>query len=455
MFVHPLVRASVYDAVPDVERHEAHRRAASLLAINGAPIEAVATHLSGLPPAGDSEVASTLQAAAAGALSRAAPDEAVAWLERALGEQAASPPRDELFEQLGMAMAIGRDPAAVGALREAHELAVEPGMRTRTGVVLAELLAHSGQWRAALSVVESIEAGLDPADSEHRAEVAAIKGAVTLFDPRASTSSIVAGPSMRSSPNSITGRLMRWRRCSPSRRSCGDVREEALAFAERALEGGRLLSERGAGSWVTPNLLSVLVQCDELDLVLVVLDEVDAAARASGSVVGLMTTLVYRVWMHARLGDLAAAEGDLTGVFALAREAGLLMGLTTASFLLVDVLLERENVAHIEQMLEQMELPADFLATISGAMLLETRGRLRLLRRDQVAGIDDLPVRWSHVLGHAFWSGVLNLALFPGAGLARCRSERGPASGYRGGRALARDRTRASVGHLAAHARSA
>jgi DNA-binding CsgD family transcriptional regulator len=335
-------------------------------------------------------VASTLQAAAAGALSRAAPDEAVAWLERALAEQAALPTRAELFEQLGMAMAIGRDPGAIGALQEAHELAVDPETRTRTGVVLAELLAHAGQWRAALSVVESIEGEIGETDIERRAEVAAIKGAVTLFDPAG-----IDEFDSRLAENARLASLDYW----PSHALAVLLAveaitrgrpEDALAFAERAREGGRLLRERGAGSWTAPNLLSVFVYCDELDRCLVVLEEVDAAARDSGSAVGLMTALAYRVWIHARLGDLAAAEADLTGVFALAKEAGLLMGLTTASFLLVDVLLEREAVAPIGEMLEQVELPEDFLGTISGAMLLETRGRLRLLHRDQTAGINDL-----------------------------------------------------------------
>jgi DNA-binding CsgD family transcriptional regulator len=165
---------------------------------------------------------------------------------------------------------------------------------------------------------------------------------------------------------------------------------EALALGEQARAGGRLLSERGAGSWASPHLVGPFVQADELDRALAVLAEVDAAARASGSAHALLTVLGFRAWINARRGDLPAAVADLITVFEFARNADMLMGLTTVSFLLVDVLLEREDLSHVEAILETLELPPDFLATASGAMLLEPRGRLRLLRRERGQGIEDL-----------------------------------------------------------------
>ena len=87
-FVHPLVRRSVYEAMPESERQSAHRNAAAVLEQDGSPTEAIAAHLRMLTPSGDSSVARVLLTAGANAIARAAPDEAVDWLERALGEGA-------------------------------------------------------------------------------------------------------------------------------------------------------------------------------------------------------------------------------------------------------------------------------------------------------------------------------------------------------------------------------
>src|SRR2546421_511905 len=77
LFVHPLIRRSVYDAIPEAERQDAHRAAAQLLERTGAPADAVAAHLLVLPPSGDEALTRTLVETAERALERAAPDEAI------------------------------------------------------------------------------------------------------------------------------------------------------------------------------------------------------------------------------------------------------------------------------------------------------------------------------------------------------------------------------------------
>jgi DNA-binding CsgD family transcriptional regulator len=417
VFVHPLIRRSVYDAIPETERQATHRRAARLLSAGGAPAEAVAAHLRTLMPSGDASVAATLLEAAERALRRAAVDEAVDWLERALAENAPDPPRALMLARLGAARAIQRDPTAITHLREAYELADDPELRGRVAVTLAELLAHAGQWGAAIDVIESMDGELGDAGSELEAEVAAIRGIVTLNDPaliadfdhrRATYAKLAHGDHWASYALAALLAVEAANRGRPV---------EALAFGERALEGGRLLSERGAGAWTTPQLLGAFVEAEELDRASDVADEVEAAARASGSAFGLLAALGARCWVHARRGDLTAAEADLTTIFAFARDAGLLMGITSLSFFLIDVLLERENLEEITELVEQTELGADFLNTTSGAMLLEARGRLRLLRRDNVEALDDLRAagRIISALGFApsfsTWRSSLALAL--------------------------------------------
>jgi DNA-binding CsgD family transcriptional regulator len=389
-FVHPLIRRSVYDAIPETERQATHRQAARLLSAGGAPAEAVAAHLHTLTPSGDASVAATLLDAAERALQRAAVDEAVDWLERALAEDASDPPRPQLLARLGAAKAIRRDPAAIADLREAYELAEDPELRGRVGITLAELLAHAGQWSAAINVIESVDAKLGEPGSELEAEIAAIRGIATLNDP-----ALIADFDRRRPTYVALARGDHWASYALAALLAVEAAnrgraDEALAFGERALEGGRLLSERGAGAWTTPQLVGVFVQAEELDRASAVADQVEAAARASGSAFALLTALCARGWIHARRGDLVAAESDLTTIFAFARDAGLLMGVTSLSFFLIDVLLERENLDEVTELVEQTELGADFLKTTSGAMLLEARGRLRLLRRDNAEALDDL-----------------------------------------------------------------
>jgi DNA-binding NarL/FixJ family response regulator len=102
-----------------------------------------------------------------------------------------------------------------------------------------------------------------------------------------------------------------------------------------------------------------------------------------------MTAVAYDAWIDARRGELTRAEAVLTTAIDLANGTGMLMGLTTAAFLLIDVVLER-SLTQIAEIVEQTELPPDFLATASGAMLLEARGRMRLARHDPAAAITDL-----------------------------------------------------------------
>ena len=365
---------------PNARRRTARRR--TCCDAGGAPAETVAAHLRTLTPSGDASVAATLLEAAEHALERAAVDEAVGWLARALAEDAPASATGELLARLGTARAIQRDPAAIADLREAYELAEDPELRGRVAVTLAELLAHAGQWNAAIDVIESLDAELGDFGSGLTAEVAAIRGIATLNDP-----ALIADFDRRRATYAKLARGDHWASYALAALLAVEAAnrgrpDEAIAFGERALEGGRLLSERGAGAWTTPQLLGAFVEVEELERASAVADQVEAAARASGSAFALLTALAGRGWIHARRGDLIAAESDLTTVFAFARDAGLLMGITSLSFFLIDVLLEREGLSDVAELVEQTQLPADFLSTTSGAMLLEARGRLRLLRHD-------------------------------------------------------------------------
>jgi hypothetical protein len=85
-FIHPIVRAAVYEQLPAGERSRAHRRAAQTLALEGVPPEQVALHALACEPGADSQLVSRLRDAASGALASGAPDAAARYLRRALDE---------------------------------------------------------------------------------------------------------------------------------------------------------------------------------------------------------------------------------------------------------------------------------------------------------------------------------------------------------------------------------
>ena len=92
-FVHPLLRAAVYDDLPPGARSRLHGRAADLLASEGADAELIAAHLLRCDPGAAPGAAGRLRAAAPLALARGVPEAAIAYLRRALQDVAPGPAR--------------------------------------------------------------------------------------------------------------------------------------------------------------------------------------------------------------------------------------------------------------------------------------------------------------------------------------------------------------------------
>ena len=117
--VHPIVRAAIYDELAPGERSDLHRRAARLLAAEGAELDAVAAQLLASEPTGSQEVIAQLREAAAHALARGAPEDAVAYLERALQEGCERELRAAISFELAKAARLAGQPAMIERLKEA------------------------------------------------------------------------------------------------------------------------------------------------------------------------------------------------------------------------------------------------------------------------------------------------------------------------------------------------
>jgi DNA-binding CsgD family transcriptional regulator len=424
-FVHPVIRRSVYDALTPAERDDAHRAAARLLGPR-APVEAVAAQLAAVRPAGSAEAAATLAAAAEEALRRAAPEAGIRWLRRALAEDAthdaAGPDRARLLFRLGQAEMSVRDLAAVDDLGAALALADgDDELHASIAVTLVELLCTSGRWERGL---ELAQATLARAGGQPRLvlEVTAPMSAARAYDPRLAPDFARDRERLLllAQGDSWPARALTALLAATAVLRDGDC-DQATALARRSLDGGQLL-ERNAGGWAGAQLMWALTAVDELDWALAVSDQIETAARRAGSLTGVVTATVYRAFVHARRGALADAEALLLPAIAMAVESGLGMWMTTGYWLLAEALLERPSLDPVAADVESLELEPAFMATMSGAMLLEVRGRLRRQRGDRAGAEADLRACGATAALVApspcfsAWRSELALALPPAAG---------------------------------------
>jgi predicted ATPase len=118
-FVHPVSQAAVYESIPAGERSLLHHRAAELLAEEGAEPSAVAVQLLASEPTGSPAVARTLREAAGLALVRGAPEDAAAYLSRALAEGGDSELRASIYFELAKAQRLAGQNSCINSFAEA------------------------------------------------------------------------------------------------------------------------------------------------------------------------------------------------------------------------------------------------------------------------------------------------------------------------------------------------
>ncbi|MDQ3987885.1 MAG: AAA family ATPase [Actinomycetota bacterium] len=157
-FTHPLIRSAVHADVPALAKARAHRRAADILAADGADPGAVAAHLLVCRPERDAEVVTMLRTAAARALEQGSPAVAVRFLERALVEPPPPEARTEVLVEAALALAAAEAPDAGERLTAALGLIADRERRAGVLHALSRLRFAQGNFAAA---AEAAERGLD------------------------------------------------------------------------------------------------------------------------------------------------------------------------------------------------------------------------------------------------------------------------------------------------------
>ena len=173
-FVHPIVRAALYEDLAPGERQARHAAAAEALAQEGASPERLTAHLLLTDPTGDQRRIEILRSAAMSAARRGAPQAAAARLRRALAEAPGEQERGEILAALGQyEIAAGQYEAAEEHLRATVASGADLTTRADAASWLARCANVSGGRSAEVAVdaLASIGEELRPLDAQRSLEL--------------------------------------------------------------------------------------------------------------------------------------------------------------------------------------------------------------------------------------------------------------------------------------------
>jgi class 3 adenylate cyclase/DNA-binding CsgD family transcriptional regulator len=386
-FVHPVIRAAIYESVEPVQRLQAHRRAAELLDASQAEPERVAAHLDLVPPAGDAFVVDTLRVAADRALVRGAPEVAVRYLRRALAEPPPADVRTDTLRELGSAEQRVDVSVAAEHLQEALSATDEPLRRARLALELGRSLFRLNRGPEAVSVFEDAIERLDQDEPELREmlEAELINSAGFDTDVIAVSRELIAGVD--------------------EEELVGDVGRAVMVSTLRYFDARRGVNRGAVCALASPKTIdalissmpSVAISCAATALMYAEYDaETDRffeammdASKRRGELVTLSNMLCFRGLTLAQRGDLEAAIQDLRESDELVRYLPSQQGAIYYHSYLADVHTNRGELDEAEESLAKLGLPEEVAESGHLIFFLGARGWLRYARRDFAGAASD------------------------------------------------------------------
>ena len=186
-FVHPIVRAALYEDLAPGERQARHAAAADALARDGASPERVTAHLLVTGATGDLRRVRTLRSAAASAARRGAPGAAAEYLRRALAESPGDSERGKILAELGRyEVAAMQFEAAEEHLRAAVWSGAELAIRATAASDLGRcaIVSDGRGAGAAADALAALARELRPVDRDRSLELSSALVMVTTVVPR-------------------------------------------------------------------------------------------------------------------------------------------------------------------------------------------------------------------------------------------------------------------------------
>jgi DNA-binding CsgD family transcriptional regulator len=387
-FVHPVVRAAVYEDIPPPIRKRMHADAARLLAGRGVrPLE-LAPHLLATDPVGEPATVELLRAAGADALALGDPATAVSYLERALAEP---PPDDALagaLAELGVAQTRTGSREAIDHLTRAVALTQDGAEAAARRLELARVLKFAGRPVEAVELLRVAEQQLGPGD--HELGEAIRVELLSSGQMSAAARELVAadvhrlldsGERPRTFLERFTLVALAWERTA----SCEATADQVGELADRALEGAGLPADIRHGGHALGLAATVLLFSERFERAEGLATEALEAGRCCGSALEVFNWLATRATIRCRLGHLLGAEEDATAALDLAgrvRGSESIVGIALAARL--DVAFDRgANDEELQAAIDRFLLPADTDGSPSSqamrayAQLLGERGEPR------------------------------------------------------------------------------
>ena len=390
-FIHPIIRAAVYEALTPLERETGHARAAALLGDAGAEPERIAAQLLRSPAAADAAVVAVLREAARRAVSRGASESAVAYLRRALAEPPSAVERADLLRELGSAEALVSGNAAVEHLREAHALTIEPVRRAETALVLGRelfLLLRSEESDAVFTKALGELAGAD-AELELLLEAGLITNAMHVRQLHRAALARLERIRRRPGDGTVGEKILLSLLAYHDARA-GAPAAVAVPLARRALAGGALVRAAAMSSAAFVPPCMVLAMAD-LDDALAIYDDALTEAHRRGSIITFATTKTYRAQAYVLRGDLAEAEAEGREAFAAAEAWGTTSRASVyLAAILAEALMEQGKLDEAEAALKRSALGESLPKDARLLFLPNIRARLRMLNGDLAGGLKDM-----------------------------------------------------------------
>jgi DNA-binding CsgD family transcriptional regulator len=392
-FVHPLVGAAIYAELSPATRSLEHARAARVLAAAGADAGRIASHLLHAEPAGDEWVVGILRQAARDARRDGTPEAGVPWLARALGEPPTAEERALVLHELGAAELLagpatrGSESRAEAHLADAVATASDPRARALAALDWGDALWATHRYVEAVGVFDRGIEAVGDSDGELALRIEAHAAAAARLD--LGTCGLVSRRLERfghEPPGTPAGRLIAGV-LAIDRALAGDPVPEVVALAERMLEDGHLPSGH-VGAQIPLFATNALLWCDRFDDARRLLDEMITAARAAGSVRGVLIALCWRGLAAHRCGELAEAAGDLVTAVELDAEHGS-GGTAVTHALLAEVLLDRGDVGGAARALAPVAPPDELPDYVGWNYVLHARGAIHAAQLNLPRAVDD------------------------------------------------------------------
>ena len=405
----PMIAGALLRNLGSAARAGWHARAADLLAARGDDVERTAVYLLRAEPAGRSDRAGVLRAAAARATARGAPEIAATYLSRALDET----PHDAAATRLDLALALAAVRRA-GATALAHEAVAgiaDPAARAEAALRCGRALAIAAHGSAAIAVLRLGADDTDPATRAPTDTDPATRARITA-DPatRARIEAEIAGAAgldSRTMPL-IREFAARRRACPPPTEPPRPEQPElwrvieainatfearpasySLAILRPLLDDGGLAAETDS---ILPTVAALtLIANGDLDTARAMGEAVarDAGPRGWLSTVAHGRFLRSLAGLPAALVSAAVADARAAVDFKLSCDTppgGLLFALCP----LLDALIEADRIDDAETLLRTGFPGEPPPHALSSPMFMQSRARLRLAQDRPAEAIADL-----------------------------------------------------------------